>query len=355
MDSRASTAMAISLALVAPARAQASQPALTPRRPEGSRMDTQHGARAIAALALLAPLAASASGPAVRVGDAGGDHWPGERRGQVSIGYQSQYTRGLITDLDSTVGSATTDTHVLNLAIDYALSPRWNLHLSLPFIRKKTGGGPPGSLPPGAHTLAQLPDGVVAEFIDDGAYHGNWQDWQLGASYQAHWAGFDLEPRVLLIVPSNNYPFYGNASTGQRLSKLRLGAGLSRRIGLSEWWYAIGYDFEIWEKVIGKRLNKHYVDAALGYDFDSGWSVRAWSLLRRGQGTDFSETDRTCRCDFWYQHDRINRHEYLIGGLSLHWRLDPSWSVTATAGTMFWGSTVHDLRRLYGLQVARAF
>lgn len=161
------------------------------------------------------------------------------RRGRISFGYQTQHTRGLITNLDSTVGpGTTTDTRMLNLSVDYRLTPRWEVHLSLPYIRKNTDSRPrqPNGLPGGAHTFAEIPPNAVAEFIDDGAYHGNWQDWTAGLSYHAQWRGFDLEPRIALIVPSTNYPYYGNAATGQRLTKLKLGIEASRRIGLSDWW-----------------------------------------------------------------------------------------------------------------------
>ena len=107
--------------------------------------------------------------------------------------------------------------------------------------------------------------------------------------------------------------------------------------------------------MIGRSLNKHYLEATLGYAFTERLSARLWAVTRRGQGTDFSQTDRNCRCDLWYQHDRINRHEYTIGGVGLTWQVSPDWSLSATTGKLYWGSTVHDLRYLHALQLSRSF
>jgi hypothetical protein len=300
--------------------------------------------------------------------DEGVDSIDPPRRGRITIGYQVQHTRGQITDVGTLAGpNTTTDTHALKLALDYRLTPRWELHFSLPYLRKRTDSKPLGAngLPQGAHTLDLLPPGrEYVEFIDDGRYHGNWQDVTLGASYYTQWRGFQVEPRINLVFPSNNYPFYGNAATGERTKRLRMGIEVSRRIGLSEAWYSVGYDFELRENLLDLGHNKHYLSGSLGYDFAHGVSARLWGVLRKGQGQGFNDPPpgqpegtpvRTCRCEFWYQHDRHGRHDYGTAGLGVGWSFAPEWNVSLSAGRMYWGNTVHKLRYVYGLQLARGF
>lgn len=312
---------------------------------------------ALAGGCALAPPAAGGEGGAPDA-EAPGDEtdFASARRGRISVGYQLLQTRGLRTNLGTTINTAQrTDTHALNLAIDQPFGERWEAHLSIPFIRKRTRGPDRSALPPGAHTLALVPGHPDAEFIDDGDYHGHWQDWSFGLSYRTQWGAHEARPRIAFVLPSHDYPFYGNAAPGQRLWRLRLGAEVGRRIGLSDAWYSVGYDFEIWQKVLGKNLNKHYLEATLGYAVSPRVSVRLWASARRGQGSDFSQTDRNCRCTFWYQHDRHNRHDFTIGGLGLTWRIDPQWTLSLTGGKMLWGSTVHDLRGLHSVQISRSF
>lgn len=326
-------------------------------------------ARRLGMLALVAVLAAPPAHAGELPADDGftaSDDVPG--RGRITFGYQVQHTRGQITNRGTLAGpDTTTDTHALRFALDYRLSPRWAVHLSIPYLRKRTDSNPrgPNGLPQGAHTLDLLPPGRdYVEFIDDGEYRGHWQDFTVGATYRTDWGRYRVEPRVFVVWPSHNYPFYGNAAPGERTKRLRLGVEVSRRIGISEAWYSLGYDYEIRENLLGLGHNKHYLSGSLGYGFSERLSGRLWGVLRRGQGHDFFDPPpgepagtpvRECGCEFWYQHDRHGRHDYGIAGAGLDWNLAPGWTVSATAGRMYWGSTIHKLRYLYGVQLARGF
>ena len=275
---------------------------------------------------------------------------PGHR-GTFSFGYQYQDTRGLVANDGSIRGATTTDTHVAFVDIDYWLADRWEAHLSIPFITKRSNGGP------GAHRLDILTvPHPEATFLDDGAFHSAWQDWGVGLSYHAAWRGFEVEPHVFATIPSHDYSHFGNAAIGQNLWKLKLGVELLRRVEHTNFWWSVDYGYEIWERVLGHNLNKHHVMVSAGYFLSPTWAVRGFASARGGLGRntdDFPIDSRTT--EEWYQHDRTEQHTYGIAGLELGYDLGGGWSTSVTAAKMVYGRNIHDLRYAYSVELTRAF
>jgi hypothetical protein len=277
---------------------------------------------------------------------------PGDApRGMVTIGYQFQHTKGLILDDGEIPASTTTDTHILALAVAYRLGDRWEARVAIPFIRKRSSGGP------GAHRpdlLAQ--PHPESQFLDDGRYHDTWQDWTLGLSYRTAWGRFQAEPHLIATIPSHDYTFFANAAPGQDLRKLKVGVDLSRRLASSNFYYSFGYSYEFVEKVMGIGLNKNHFRLSAGYFFTPRLSGRAFAIARLSQGRDsshFPPSDR--QSESWYQHDRLSRHNYLIAGVGATYQVDDHYSLALTGGTMLWGRTVHDLKYTYELELIRGF
>ncbi len=279
-----------------------------------------------------------------------GDEAPAAHRGRVSLAYQFQDTEGLISNDGSILGSTTTDLHSLRLSVDYRLNDRWELHASLPFMRKRSSGGP------GAHRLDVL---VVphpeATFLDDGDYHSGWQDWALGASRHDVWRGFEVVSQATLYLPTHDYSHFANAAIGQNQKKLNLGVDLSRRIGFSNFYYSVGYSYELVERTLDIPLNKHHLRSSLGYFFSPRLAGRVFINARdsQGRGTDDIGSDRTS--ELFYQHDRISRHDYVIGGVAATWQFSDLYAVTLTGVGLLRGRNVHNLRRAYELQFTRSF
>jgi hypothetical protein len=274
---------------------------------------------------------------------------PPPHRGTISFGYQYQDTLGLVLDDGTVRGTTTTDTHVAFVAVDYRLTDRWEAHVAIPFIRKRSSGGP------GAHRLdiLQVPH-PEATFLDDTAYHSAWQDWGVGLSYHTTWRGFEVEPQVHATLPSHDYDHFGNAAVGQNLWKVRLGVELLRRAEGSNFWWSAGYGYEIWEKVLGHTLNKHHATASVGWFLSPTWAVRGFANARGGLGRTTDDfPDRTT--EEYYQHDRTSQHTYVIAGLELGYDIGGGWSTSVTGVKMVHGRNIHDLRYAYSMQVTRAF
>lgn len=273
-----------------------------------------------------------------------------EYRGRVTIGIQSLHTGSLITDDGRIPGRTKTDTQAVNLAVDYALNDEWQVHVSLPYMRKRSNGGP------GAHDPATLATPhPEADFLDDGFYHSNWQDWTLAVSRHTTFAGFDLEQRLSLHIPSSDYSFFANAATGQNLHTLALGFDLSRRVAATNFHYSLGYSYLFREEIGGVNSNKNHVRVSAGYFFSPRLSARLFANGSYGRGRDSSDFDGDRSSEAWYQHDRTSRHNYAIAGIGASYQVNPAYSVSLNAATMIWGRTVHDLEHGYELQVSRGF
>lgn len=271
-------------------------------------------------------------------------------RGRVSLAYQFQDTKGLITADGSIRGSTTTDMHSLRLGVDYRLNDRWEVHASVPFMRKRSSGGP------GAHRLDILTvPHPEASFLDDGNFHSGWQDWAFAASRRGTWRGFEVVPKATLYWPTHDYSHFGNAAIGQNQKKLNLGVDLTRRIGFSNFYCSFGYSYELVEQTLDIGLNKHHLRASLGYFFSPRLSGRVFVNARDSQGRSTAQfgTDRTS--EFWYQHDRLSRHDYVIGGLAATWQATDLYTVTLTGVGLLRGRNVHNLRSAYEIQISRSF
>lgn len=275
---------------------------------------------------------------------------PGSR-GMFSITWQTLHSQGLITETGVVAGNTTTDTRSVLLALDYRLDDRWEAHVAVPYISKRSNGGP------GAHRLDLLTvPHPEAQFLDDGAYHSGWQDWALGMSYHADWRGFHVEPRATLVLPSHDYSFFANAAIGQNLRRLNLSVDVTRRPDLSNFYWSAGYGYELVEEILGIGLNKHYVRLSAGYFFSPQWSARVFTAGRFSQGRDaiaFANEGRST--EFWYQHDRLSRHNYALVGIGATYFVDDRYALTFTTANMVWGRTVHELRNAYEVQLSRAF
>lgn len=273
-----------------------------------------------------------------------------QSRGTLTIGYQMQHTKGLILDNGDIPGTTTTDARILFVAVDYMLDDHWEAHVELPFIDKRSSGGP------GAHdpSILAVPH-PEAEFLDDGRYHGAWQDWVVGVSYHTDWGRFRVEPHLVAQIPSHDYSHFANAAIGQNLWRVKLGVDFTHRLQSSNFYYTAGYSYEVWEKVLDTTLNKHHFRASAGYFFSpqvTGW---VFANARIGQGLNTTEVGSDRTTELFYQHDRLSEHDFVIAGIGSSYRINDNYSISVTGGRMVWGRNVHDLKYAYDVALLHGF
>jgi hypothetical protein len=280
---------------------------------------------------------------------------PDTGSGVISPGFQTLSTQG---SLDRDGGNAAflrnlcIDSRSLILGVDYRFNSRWSTHVSLPYIRNRARKDI------GAHNPTRLvPARPASEFIDDGEYHGTWQDWQLGVSYHTLLRGFDVQPHAVLTYPSRDYGFLGSAATGQRLTRFRIGFDASRRIGRSNAHYAFGDSYEFVDRVLDRNVDRQHLRLSGRYDFSPELSAAVFASVRRSQGADGEGffRDRPLGNQRWHHHDRLLKQDFGFVGLSSTRNLDSRWALSGSRAWMVSGANQHDVEFVQELQLRRAF
>lgn len=271
-------------------------------------------------------------------------------RGRITIGFQSIHSDGGVDGGGNATPGVRTDTRNLMLALDYRFADHWSLHVSLPYIYKRSVGDP------GIHNTRFLTVPRDSNFIDDGDYHGAWQDWQLGVTYHAHWKGLDVRPHAVLTWPSHDYVFFASAAPGRYLRKLRVGADVSRRFGRSNLHWSAGYSYEFVEEVMGYNLDKHHYRLSGRWDVTPSWSLNVFMNARYSNGIEPSDlAGRVPRSELWYQHDRLLKHNYVLAGVGATWRINDRWALSGSAAQPVRADSMHRVRHAFDLQVSRSF
>ena len=273
--------------------------------------------------------------------------------GQFVLSYQFNTTDGFESDIgELPIGSI--DTHVLNFALEYALTDRLTIIAGIPYVRKRYNNGPLPHDP-----LLLDPPRPYIENVDLGNWNSDFQDISIGAKYRVRDGAFSVEPFVYLGVPSNEYPFYGNAAIGQQLTRLQVGTSLMWYPGLSNAYYRADIGYVFVEETLGVSVNYWNIRAEVGYQFGPRITGRLFGLLKKGSGlsvpTDYPGFPDQLTDELWYQHDRMLKHNYLNIGIGLDWVLNEHYSVSSNYMTMSWADQVNILDYAFTLSLARAF
>jgi hypothetical protein len=175
------------------------------------------------------------------------------------------------------------------LGVDYGITDRLAVDFSLPFIATKyTGKDEPLNLP--------------RNVLDDGSYHGTFQDFQFGLRYNLPRMPFAVTPFFTVIVPSHDYDPIGEAAAGAHLNQFVCGVYAGRLLNpaLPRTFVQGMYSYAVVEKVIGISLNRSNAELVVGQFITPKFSV---NFLWRGQwmhgGLNFS--------DFLVASDEINQ------------------------------------------------
>ena len=281
--------------------------------------------------------------------DAPAEAAPSPYHGRVYLLIQSLHTGSLITDSGDIPGRTETDTQGVRIGVDYMLNPKWELHASVPYLRKRSNGGP------GAHRLDILDvSHPEADFLDDGLYHSNWQDFELGVSYHGAWRSLQVQPSITLQTPASDYSFFANAATGQHVNRLLLGIDVFHQSLGSNFYWSAGYTYVLQEEVMGVHANKNRFRLEGGYFISPSWSMRVFTNSSIGQGYGSSHfTER--HSEDWYHHDQTSKHNFAIAGIGASYSPNARYTIGLSVAGMYWGRTVHDLKHAYELSISRSF
>ena len=277
-------------------------------------------------------------------------------KGDGSFRIEYQYIR--TGAFDSSIGDidiGSTDGHAFLLSFNYALTDRWSVTASLPWIRKRHRGA--------------LPHDPVADFsnytppdlslIDDGEYHSDWQDLYLGASYRLTDGPLVLQPFVSVGFPTNDYPFYGHAAVGRNIWHVPIGVAFSYQPYFSDFRFAGDVAYVFTEKSLGADISHWLMHGEVGYFITRNVVPKVFVTVKHGnRGLDFPD-DYDLPADFdtekWYLHDRMIKHNFVNAGLGLDWAINNRYQVSGTWFRMVRPEQVNVVDRAWTVSITRFF
>ena len=273
---------------------------------------------------------------------------PHGHRGHWSISYQQIRVDGF----ESSIGEldiGTTDTQTLNFEVSYRVGDRTTLHVGVPLVRKRYQGG-------GPHRPETIVPAKDDQFIDDGSYHTEFQDFLLGVSFLAYDGPIRIEPFLNYGLPSHDYPHFGHAAVGQNLWKLELGTRLTYRPALSDFYFRLDPSYVFVEKTLGVSINHWRAHGEIGYNFGNGMVGRVFVQTKQGDGLDFPDDFPPPRnTERWFQHDRMVKHNYTNAGVGVDWHFGGRTSVSASFFKMVQEEQVHILDYAFSVGISRSF
>jgi len=252
-----------------------------------------------------------------------------------SLGYGNNFVTNHYTYLRVPGAPASDNTEVdlghirsqsVGAEIGYAITDRLAVQLGLPFVQAKwyrtcsTCGTP--------HTLL---DGTT---LDDGDYHGTFQDYRVGALYQVVRNPVGLTPFVAAVIPSHHYQYFAHSAVGRNLHEYLLGVNFGSRLDriVPGGYVQAMYSYAFVEKVFVETLGDIHHDRSnaaleLGYFVTPSLGARflATGFYTHGGVSIRSRADLHCASNpctaadpIYLHHDQIEHASgiNLGGGLS---------------------------------------
>lgn len=306
--------------------------------------------------AAFAPAAAAQVQPTAPTGGDQADNPTGH--GSISIDYFNTDINGfwLRSNLKLPLGNV----HMQGMGLDasYSVSNEWTISGGIRYFTGRYNGPDPNcptTAPPlcaGAPPLT--PQQPESPFLDDGNYHGAWQDWHLGVAWRTNIDGYEITPTATAFIPSHDYPTYGNAVVGQDLTQLLLGVTLSHQFEFTNFYYRLGYGYAFSEHVLGIDTGYQRFDGELGWFVNEKFSVNTFITGRAGFGVR-GDLGPPVFDESWYERFRTTQHDYHALGLGFNYDIGSRYSASANIQREYWGDAVYDFKYALEARLTRSF
>lgn len=272
-------------------------------------------------------------------------------RGQMSFTYQYQKAQNL-TGEGYVINSAPITTHLVDFAASYRIKDRWTVNAGIPFISREWKGGP------SHNPLNIVPPQYDSEFVDDGHFHGFFQDLRLGASYLLVDQQVIVEPYLEYGIPASDYPFFAASAVGRNLQTLEYGSTFAYRPPFLPWFFSLRAGYVLTDSVLGVDTDAVRVTADAVRFFNDRIALNVFLTSKNGHGisppgTSGPPVDQTS--ELWYRHDQIIRHNYASMGVGVDWALGEQNVMNFTILRMVHAEDVFELREALSVSFSRPF
>lgn len=219
---------------------------------------------------------------------------PARGEGTVSLTYQNYDVAGHFDVQGRKNTNGGTQSHALVMEVDYGVTDTFGLIVSLPFIASRYTGPP--SYFVGPHETHPGP-------LDDGTYHGAFQDVRVEVR-RLFWAGpVPVAPFVGASFPTHKYETVGEAVPGRHRRDFQVGANAGIDLDpILPGSYVHGrYAYATAERVNNFSFTRSNIDVEGGYSVSARVAMRGqmnWQIRHQGPSLNELAAD-------WEHHDRF--------------------------------------------------
>ena len=254
-----------------------------------------------------------------------------------------------------------TDGHGLVLYVEYGLSDRVAVHVSLPYVQTRYQGSVPHDI------------GINGQpsNLDDGTFHGSFQDFYFGTRFKLlESARFAVTPFVEVMIPSHHYESLAQTAPGRDLRALVAGAAMG---GFADdlipglhFQTRISYAF--FQKAVDVRPNRTGIDSSVGYFVTPRFAIEFLQTFQyTHDGVDWNippfflgfRDGRPMTEEYGLNHDRLARSSALTFGGGASFAFTENIGVFGTFSKLAWGENLPAPRSItvgmnWGFQTRRS-
>lgn len=222
--------------------------------------------------------------------------------------------------------------------VDYSLTERLAVRVALQFIQGRYSGS-------NAHWVVRdRPETAVA--LDNGNYHGSFQDFRVDVRYNASRKKLMITPFFQAILPSHAYPTLGHTAVGTAQREYRTGVNVGRRLDpiLPKAYVQGRYAFGVVERVANIAPKRSYGEFQLGYFLTPRLSVQGsgvWTHSHNGIDFIYELFPNNLTDEQWLNHDRITNTHQLDVGVAANYAVNRSTMVFLGLGHSVYGVNAH--------------
>lgn len=220
-----------------------------------------------------------------------------------------------------------TDSHVLLISGVYSLNERWSIFASIPYVKKRHKGA--AAHDPSVDFFNYTPPDL--RVVDDGQYHGGFQDLYVGAQYLAIDGPLSVSPYISFGGPTSDYPIYGNAIIGKHLWEMPIGVNMQFTPHFSDWSFEADISYVLSEDVLNVNLDYWLLHASARYYLTPRFAPQIFLVQRIAPNAlDLADIPGDWDHEAGFHHDRTLKHAYLNGGIGFDFILNDRFSIAAT-------------------------
>jgi len=262
-------------------------------------------------------------------------------RGEASLGvaYQNTYTRDHLFSKGERRYRGSIRVNTVVFGLTYSFTDRLAAGVSVPYVAARYDG--------------MFPNNVSGfEVIDDGSYHGSFTDLRLDLRYNLLRDPAMVTPFVSAIVPTRDYPTFGQSSPSSGLEQYLVGVSMGRRLDpiLDAGFFQLRYSYAFVEEVLGISHDRSNVDLEIGYFLTRSLGISATGSYQKTHGgldvplPGTPESDAFRATPYFAHRDRLARSNYLNVGGVVSYALSGTVDVFASFQSTVWGRSIHAIQ-----------